>query len=384
MKFEKLILPFRVKRPLLALGADLKNRICFAYGREAFISKPLGDLGQIENYRIFVKTIKKISLKYRKKFKIIAYDAHPGYHCSNYVSELSYPGCILVAVQHHHAHICSAMAENHLTNSKVIGIAFDGTGFGPDSTLWGAEILVCDYLDFSRVGHLKYIRLAGAEKAIKEIWRLGAAWLFLIYKDSFLKLNIDFVKTMDKYRWSLIKKILLHEFNSPLSSSSGRLFDAVSAIVLGISRVDYEGQAAIELEKKAERFISRRGLRDDLRPYRYRIIKKNARYVIDPCLMFKDIVKSLIQGENRGAISFRFHLTLAQMVSDLCLKIRKDTAIETIVFSGGVFQNKILLNLVLDLLYRHKFKVFYHQGLSPSDLSISLGQVAVANFKSCA
>ena len=384
MRFKKIELPFKVKYPILSLGSDLKNTVCFAYGKHAFLSKPLGDLSEITNHKLFVNTIVGIPRQFKKRYRVIAYDLHPAYHSSRYISQLAHQDRLLIPVQHHHAHICSCMVENRLKNTEIIGVAFDGTGFGQDSRLWGAEILVCNYMNFKRAAHLKYIQLPGGEMAIREPWRICASWLFLIYKENFLKIKIDFVKKIERRKWLLLRKILEHNFNSPLSSSIGRLFDAVSAMVLGMDKVNYEGQAAIELEREAKKFINQQNLQKKLKGYSYKIIKKKDGYVIDPSLIFKEIVSALTRRQPKGAISFRFHLTLARIVADICLRIRKDTKINKVALSGGVFQNKILLNLILDLLYRRNFEVFYHQDLTCTDANISLGQMAVANFKLCA
>ncbi len=377
MKFKKIILPFDVHQPILSLGTDFKNRLCFAYGRFAFLSEELGNLSQIENFNVFEKIVASMLKRFKVRPRILAYDLHPDYQATRYIKEISNFHCQLRAVQHHHAHLCSCMVENKFKNQNVIGVAFDGTGFGEDQRFWGGEFFIANYKSFRRAAHLRYLPLPGAERAILEPWRLAAAWLYIIYRDKFARVKIDFIEGIDKYKWAILKKMLDSNFNSPLSSSMGRLFDAASCLIRRDFKIKNQAQAAIELENLAAGFKSHHsGL-----PYHFEIKKQNDKYIIDPKLIFKEIVSGLKNKKPKEEIAFRFHLTVAQIIVRVCLRLRKDTNIKKVILSGGVFQNKILLNLVLDLLYRHKFKVYFHKALSSSDSSIALGQMAVANFK---
>jgi len=267
------------------------------------------------------------------------------------------------------------MAENGLKNDLVIGVAFDGTGLGLDNTLWGAEFLVCNYKNFQRKVHLKEIPLLGGEKAILEPWRLAAAWLYSAYKDRFLNLDIGFIKKFDKNKWQVLKKMYLSGFNAPLASSMGRLFDAVATITLEKYKANFEAELAIELEKSATNYFLPAG-----RSYKFKMIKDKDVYTIDPSLMFKEIVADLKAKEPKQKIAFRFHLAVAEMIKNACLNLRRETKINKIVLSGGVFQNKLLLSCSLYLLTQENFNLFTHNNLSCNDSSISLGQVAIANF----
>jgi len=220
MELKKIRLPFKITKPTLALGSQTKNTICFAKDNLAILSPIHPDLGNYRDFLNFTKTAREFL---KKSPKIIAYDLHPEYQSTKYALQLQATGYRLQAIQHHHAHIASCMVEFGLKNQKIIGVAFDGTGFGSDNTLWGAEFLICDYKNFKRRAHLREIPLLGGERAILEPWRLAAAWLNLIYKDKFLDLDINFVKGIDKNKWQVLKNMNLTGFNSTLASSMGRL-----------------------------------------------------------------------------------------------------------------------------------------------------------------
>ena len=357
------------------MGADVKNTICFARNKEAFVSEVIGDLREVRNFIKFQNATESAPDYFGVHPRIIACDLHPEYSSVKYASFL--PNIYrVIPVQHHHAHIASCMAENELVNRKVIGVALDGTGLGEDNTLWGAEFLICDYSDSKRAAHLKSIPLLGGEKAILEPWRLLCAWLYSIYGDNFLKLKIGAVKSLNKKRWAVLKKMLLSDLNAPLSSSMGRLFDAVGALVLGKHKVGFEAEAAIALEKSIVHGAQAMAL-----PYGFKIVKEKDVYIIDPALMFKEIIRDLAKKKTKENIPGRFHLTVAYMIQKMCLRLGKETGINIVVLSGGVFQNKILNGLILDLLSKAKFRIFAHKILPCSDASISLGQAVAANYK---
>jgi hydrogenase maturation protein HypF len=372
MKLKKIKLPFRLKLPILALGSQTKNTICFAKDSFAYLSPIHADLNTPEDFLSFKKDTNHFI---RKNPRLIAYDLHPEYQSSKYAQQLSGgQEFTSVQVQHHHAHIASCMAENGLKNQKVIGVAFDGTGLGSDNTLWGAEFLLCNYKVFKRRAHLKEIPLLGGERAILEPWRLTVAWLYAIYKDRFLNLEINFSKGIDRKKWRILKKMYLSGFNAPLASSMGRLFDAVASLLLTKYKTDFEAGLARELETIAMRYTL------CAMPYQFKVIKNNEQYIIDPSPMFKQIVLDLKAEESREKIAYRFHLAIAQMLKDTCLLLRKESKMHKVVLSGGVFQNKLLLRLSLDLLRKERFDVFIHKELSCNDSGISLGQAAVADF----
>jgi len=374
MIFTKVKLNQKIKKPVLALGSHTKNSICFARGKLAYISRVHPDLSSPKDFFGFEKDVKYFL---KEKPKIIAFDLHPEYASSKYASTLHTTYYILpTGIQHHHAHIASCMAENGLNNEKVIGIAFDGTGLGADDRLWGAEFLVCDYKNFKRRAHLKEVPLLGGERSILEPWRLAAIWLYLAYKDRFLNLKMDFVKGIDKKKWQVLKNMYLSGFNSPSSSSMGRLFDAAASLVLAKHKAHFEAELAIELEKIAARY------KGQAKAYQFKVTKCRDKYILDPQPMFRQVVLDLKAKTPKEKIAYRFHLTAAEMIKKACLILRREDKINKVVLSGGVFQNKLLSSLAQDLLSREGFKVFMHKKLSCNDAGISLGQVLIASQRS--
>jgi len=371
--YRKIPLPIKVKKPVLAVGSQAKNTLCFAKGNFAYLSPVHPDLSNPQDFLNFKKELKHFL---KKNPKIIAYDLHPEYQSTKHARQLSAISYQLSAIQHHHAHIVSCMVENGLKNQKVIGVAFDGTGLGSDNRIWGAEFLVCDYKSFSRSAHLREIPLLGQDMAILEPWRLTVIWLYLVYKEKFLNLGINFIKGINKKQWRVLKSMYLSGFNSPLASSMGRLFDAAASLVLVKYKVKFEAELAIELEKIAT------GCRLQAAGYGFQIIKVKDKYILDPSLIFKEITQDLKAKEAKEKIAYRFHLTVAQMIAKICLILRKENKINAVVLSGGVFQNNLLLRLSLDLLYKQGFKVFTHKELSCSDSSISLGQAIISGVRS--
>ena len=249
--YRKIQLPFEIKKPILAMGSQTKNTLCFAKENFAYLGPVHQDLTNPGDFQSFQENVKYFL---KKTPKIIAYDLHPEYQSTKYALNLYAIRYTLYAIQHHHAHVASCMAENGLKNQKVIGVAFDGTGLGTDNTLWGAEFLICDYKNFKRKAHLRQIPLLGGERAISEPWRLAAMWLYLAYKEKFLNLKIEFLKGINKNKWKILKDMYLKGINSPLASSMGRLFDAAASIVLEKYEARFEAEPAIELEKLAIRY----------------------------------------------------------------------------------------------------------------------------------
>lgn len=364
-------LPFKVKAPILALGSQTKNTVCFAKGDSADIGPVHADLAAPAGLLAFEREAGRCL---KKRPKIIAYDLHPEYASTKFAAALGEAGRRLFGVQHHHAHIASCMAENGLGNKKVIGVAFDGTGLGSDGTLWGAEFLVCDYKGFKRAGHLKEVPLLGGERAVLEPWRLAAAWLNDIYKDGFLKLDLEFVKGLDKGKWLALRSIYLKGFGFVAASSMGRLFDAAGAVILGKHRSGFEAELAMELEKAC---VERKG---GSGAYDFAIMERGGAYVIDPSGVFKGIVRDLKKGHAKGDVAYSFHLSAAEMAVRMCLLLRRRHRIGRVALSGGVFQNKILTALVCGGLQKEGFEVFTHRFLSCNDSGVSLGQAAAANF----
>ena len=313
---------------------------------------------------------------------MIAYDLHPEYLSTKYAQQLLEDDHKLrgVPIQHHHAHIASCMVDNKI-EEEVIGIAFDGLGYGTDGNLWGGEFLVADLKNFQRIGHLKYIAMPGGTQAIKEPWRMAVSYLYQIYGEDFLGLELDLIKTFDKGRLHTIAKMLSQRINCPLTSSAGRLFDAISALLGICQSVNYEGQAAIELEMAIK---SVQGVRSEEESYNYEIEKRGQIYIIDPIPIIKGVLKDLQREIPVFVISARFHNSIAGIIVNMCKKICKETGLKRAVLSGGVFQNMFLLRKTVTELYSEGFKVYTHHRVPTNDGGISLGQAAIAMEKLCA
>ena len=362
-----LLMPFKFKGRILSCGAELKNTFSLTRGNFVFMSHHIGDLENLETFTSFEEGIKHFKRIFNIEPTVVAYDLHPEYLSTKYA--LSQEGLQKIGVQHHHAHIVSCMGDNEI-DGEVIGVAFDGTGYGTDGKIWGGEILVCDYKGFRRASHLEYTPLPGGEKAIKEPWRMAATMLNKVYGDGMFDLNLDFIRDLDRAKWATIKKMIEKRLNSPLTSSAGRLFDAVSAL-LGIRKeVYYEGQAAIELEMAAEQD-------ENSYPFLQRKTGDTSEILLEP--MIRGIVSDLMSGAGVGVISARFHNTMSEIILSVCLGVRMTSGLERVVLSGGVFQNTLLLERTFDLLQENGFKVYIHHRVPPNDGGIALGQSIIAN-----
>jgi len=363
-----LLLPFQFEEQILACGAELKNTFCLTRGNYAFMSHHIGDLENLETLTSFEQGIEHFKRIFYIDPAYVAYDLHPDYLSTKYA--LSVNGVPKIGIQHHHAHIASCMCDNGI-DGEVIGISFDGTGYGTDEKIWGGEFLVCDYGGFERVAHLEYVPLPGGEKAIKEPWRMAASFLDRIYGESMFELGIDFVKSLDRKKWTIIKKMIDKGLNSPLTSSSGRLFDAVSALVGVRQEVYYEGQAAIELEMAADK--------DEEGFYSYDLeeLGNGSQVMLEPII--RGVVTDIADGVSVPTIAGKFHNTMAKIILNICLRVRKASVIEKVALSGGVFQNTLLLNKTSALLDGSGFKVYTQHRVPPNDGGIALGQAVIAN-----
>ncbi|MFA5779452.1 MAG: carbamoyltransferase HypF [Elusimicrobiota bacterium] len=351
---------------ILATGAELKNTFCLTRGNEAYPSQYIGDLKDARSYEFYKEAIEKMKNLLKVEPKIIAYDLHPDYFSTHYAKLLATryrasAGVLAIPVQHHHAHIASVCAE-HKINSKVIGLAFDGTGYGTDGNIWGGEFLIVDGKTggtFERKFHLKYVELPGGDRATNEIWRMGFSYLYSVSGDKA-------IKYYPNKKISIIKKMIDKNLNCPLTSSIGRLFDAVASIINLRQEITYEAQAAIELEQIADLQIT------DL--YDYEIADDE----IDVRKMILGIVNDLKNKTLKSKISAKFHNTLAKIILDICKKLKKETKINKVALSGGVFQNSVLLEKAVKLLKNAGFEVFTNSQVPSNDGGISLGQSWIA------
>ncbi|MBU2600358.1 carbamoyltransferase HypF [bacterium] len=354
---------------ILALGAELKNTFCLTRDNYAFISQHIGDLKNYETLNYYKESIEHFKRLFRIEPEIIAHDLHPDYLSTKFAIELSTlnPQLSTLGIQHHHAHIVACMAENGI-DEKVIGLAMDGVGYGTDGNVWGCEFLLTDYFGFERAGHLKYIPMPGGDKATEEPWRMAVSYLYSVYGKT---LPSRFLKRWGEEKVSFMIKMLKQGINSPLTSSAGRLFDAVAGI-LGIrNKVNYEAQAAIELEMVAdEHEISR---------YEFDVCDKESTLVIDPTKAILGIVRDMDLGLNSSIISARFHNTVIEFALETCRRVRSKTGINKVALSGGVFQNRYLLERIKPRLEKEEFVVILHSKVPSNDGGISLGQAVIAD-----
>jgi hydrogenase maturation protein HypF len=355
-------------QPILAVGGELKNTICIVRESEAFLSQHIGDLENLESYNFFRETVQHLQQILETHPKVIAHDLHPDYFSTNWV--LSQQGAQLVGVQHHHAHIASCMAENHL-DGRVIGIALDGTGYGTDAAVWGGEVLLADYTEFERAAHFEYVPLPGGAAAIHEPWRVALSYLLKHYVKDLNSLDLPFLRRIDERRRTVIQHMIDRQIHSPRSSSCGRLFDAIAALVGLRSTVSYEAQAAIELEMAAH------GSTDN-GSYPFDLIPDGSHWQIGTFSLFQAILSDLRRQEPVADISRRFHAGLAALFVDLAEKIREQSKLSRVCLSGGCFNNLLLFQLMLDGLRAKSFEVYFHSEVPAGDGGLSLGQALVA------
>ena len=352
---------------ILACGAELKNTICVTKQDKAFLSQHIGDLENLATYEFLKLTADHLKRILDIEPDIVAFDMHPDYLSTRFAQEQQCD--VKIQVQHHHAHIVSCMAE-HKLDGPVIGLSFDGTGYGADGAIWGGEILIAEEHDFERAGHLAYVAMPGGAAAIKAPWRMAVSYLQDACGQGFHDLGLPVFEEIEKDQLTIISEMIAKGVNAPLTSSLGRLFDGVAAICGIRNQVNFEGQAAMELEMLAV------DTEDSV--YEYEWLSDDA-YKILPAPIIRGIVNDLREGKPVADISAKFHRTLICLFVDLCTVIRKDRDLNRVVLSGGVFQNSILLTGLVKGLEARNFSVFSHQQVPTNDGGISLGQAVVAS-----
>jgi hydrogenase maturation protein HypF len=406
---------------ILAVGGELKNTICLTKGKHAFLSQHVGDLENLESYRFFQEAIEHLQKVLEIRPEVIAYDLHPDYFSTRWaLQKTSMP---LVRVQHHHAHIASCMAENHL-EGKVIGFALDGTGFGIDGNIWGGEVLIAGYGGFERSAHFEYIPMPGGAAAIHEPWRMAVSYLAHHFGSEFRKLNLPFLEGIPASKLDVLLQALERRINSPLTSSCGRLFDAVAAIAGIRNHVSYEAQAAIELEML---ITTGNPYSDDA--YKFGLLSDNrdsesqdsgpsgsvntgterrenaahgaSRGNSDECgqapagrrnaesrtsdsaiistrPMLDALIEDVARKRPRSEISLKFHNGLVNVFMDVAETLRDRTSLSRVCLSGGTFNNLYLTTRLVSHLCSAGFEVFTQNEVPAGDGGLSLGQAMVA------
>jgi len=351
---------------VLAAGAELKNTFCLTRGQHAFISHHIGDLENLETLGAFEDGVEHYQRLFRMQPEWVAYDLHPDYLATRFALRYAeQAGLPASAVQHHHAHIASCMAEHGLEpGERVIGLSFDGTGFGEDGAIWGGEVLYCGYPSFERLSHLAYVPLPGGDQAVRQPWRTALAWLWqvgLAWED-----DLPPVGAASEAERGVIERMLESGLNSPPTSSLGRLFDAVAALCGVRMQVNYEAQAAIELESRLDP--------DERGAYPFEVTA--GEFSAAPAI--EALVADLRAACPVGQLSARFHNGLAQLALELAQQARRSTGCAAVALSGGVWQNMALLRSTLRLLRKDGFEVLVHRRVPANDGGLSLGQAAVA------
>ncbi len=364
---ELLALPVSARRPLLACGAEQKNTFCLARGSRAWVGHHVGDLEHFATHNAFREGISHFETLFAVAPEVVAHDLHPGYLSSTYALERA--GVEHTGVQHHHAHLAACLAEHGL-EGPAVGAIFDGTGYGTDGTVWGGELLVGGLTTFRRAGWLRPVTLPGGAAAVREPWRMACAWL----TESFgapQPLPPQLAGSVEPRAWDAMAKIAAASELSPATTSMGRLFDAVAALCGVRAAVSYEGQAAIELEALASSATH-------VATYEIEVINDGSALSLDPRCAVRAIAREIASGTPPAAVAAGFHAAVARATAEMCLRSASAEGLDTAVLSGGVFQNRLLLEQVGLELTRGGVKVLTPIRLPPGDGGISFGQAAVA------
>ncbi len=359
----------------LACGGELKNTFGVAKDRHVFLSHHVGDLENYETLRSFREGVEHYCRLFDVRPELVACDLHPEYLSTKYARELEESGLPAVGVQHHHAHVASCLADNERPgDERAIGVALDGTGYGTDGAVWGGEFLEGSIAEgFVRRAQLEYAPMPGGAAAIRQPWRMALAQLVTIYgEEEASKLPLAMVREAGEQNVRLVARLVERGLNTPPTSSAGRLFDAVAALVgvPGSRRTTYEGQAAIELELAANGPASR--------GYPFRLRPEGEGWVVETSGIIGGVVEDLLAEREVGKIASRFHRSVAEVVVAGCEEVRAAGGVNAVALSGGTFQNLLLLGQVVELLTGKGFTVYRHRRVPTSDGGLSLGQAVLA------
>ncbi|MDU9050371.1 MAG: carbamoyltransferase HypF [Candidatus Electrothrix sp. Rat3] len=369
-------LPFPVE-PMLAVGGQLKNTFCLAEGAQAFLSQHIGDMDEAATCAAFEASMQQASQLFRIQPKYIAHDLHPQYFTTRYAQQKAQQsGLPCIAVQHHHAHIAACMADNGLEDRQLIGLAFDGTGYGSDGTVWGGEVLIASYTDFERFAHFQYLPLPGGEAAIRQPWRIAVGAAHALGIENAELDELPFLDHIEPQALTIIRQQVDKQINCPLTSSLGRLFDAAASLIGIRNRISYEGQAAIELEVLSRHYLN------STTPYPTNSFPVDSPDNAVPLQkLFRAMIEDVQRQKPAGLIGAKFHHSIAQLSIDLCLQACAATGLHEAALSGGVWQNQLLFDLVRQGLEEQGLTVYCHQQIPCNDGGLALGQLAVAHHQ---
>ncbi len=354
----------KIVEGIFAAGAEQKNSLCIGKGSQSFMSQYIGDIKNVATFDFYRETYRLFSSLFRFTPSSVVCDMHPDYLSGKFAEELAEAGGLpLMKVQHHHAHAVSVMAE-HCLAGKVIAVIMDGTGYGTDGNIWGSEFMTATARDFERYTHFDYFMMPGGDAAIDEPWRMALSCLYSYFGSGFDFSSVKLFRTIDEKKLAVVREMLVHGINSPLTCGAGRIFDAVSALLTLCTRASFDSEAPMRLESAVS------VITDDFYPF-----------TIGDTVCLSDTFQEIIRDSDRSDISqiaARFHNTIAQIIATICIKIRKETGLNDVVMSGGVFQNRYLLEKSLYLLSMNKFKVYTNHLVPANDGGISLGQLLTA------
>ena len=354
----------RVAEGIFAAGAEQKNSLCIGKGYQAFMSQFLGDIKNVATYDFYRETFRLYSSLFRFTPSSVVCDMHPDYLSTRFAEEMAEGSRLpLIRVQHHHAHAVSVMAEHGLTG-KVIAVIMDGTGYGIDGNTWGSEFMTATARDFERYTHFDYFMMPGGDAAVDEPWRMALSCLFSYFGSGYDFSSEKLFRTIDEKKLAVVREMLVHGINSPLTCGAGRIFDAVSALLMLCTRASFDSEAPMRLESAISS-----------------ITEESYPFIIGDTVCLRDTFQEIINDTHRSdipQIAVKFHNTMAQIIVAVCNKIRKETGLKEVVLSGGVFQNRYLLEKSLYLLSMNKFTVYTNHLVPANDGGISLGQLLAA------
>jgi hydrogenase maturation protein HypF len=351
---------------IFAAGAELVNCFCLGKGQKAIMSQHIGDLKNLETLDFYTESLHRFSDMFRIKPQLVVSDLHPDYLSTRFAEEYAVQNGNLphIRVQHHHAHIAACMAEHGL-DEKVIGFSLDGTGYGSDGNIWGFEVLESDLLDFERKLHLEYVPQPGGDMANFEPWRMALAYLHQYIDKDLENIALPFIQNMDQNKIMVIKAAIENNLNSPLTSSAGRLFDAIAALTGICNQSAFHAEAPMRLENMMD--VNEKGCYDF-----------NLNQVIDPQPMILGIVHDLKNQVPVQKISARFHRSIVEIIIQIAGKLKTESGINKVVLSGGTFQNRYILAACEKRLQEINFKVYTHRKFPCNDGGIALGQLIIA------
>ncbi len=357
--------------PLLAVGGHLKSVFTLAKGRHGYQSQHLGDLETVASLDFFQEALEHFEGIFEVRPEVVVHDLHPGYASTAWAMQQAQPK---IAVQHHHAHIAGCMAEHGL-RGPVIGLALDGTGYGTDGCVWGGEVLIATLTEFERFAHLKYVAMPGSEAAVRQPWRMAFGHLYAALGERVFEAEVLERLKVSEGDARVLARMIERGVNSPRTSSCGRMFDAAAALILGRDRVDYEAQAAIELEGVASMNAAENG-----QGYVFTMEEEKdaGPVIVDPKPMWEKLLADVRNGVGRATMSARFHVGVADAYVRAAMMAREQSDIRAVCLSGGVFHNRLLTEILCRRLREEEMETYLPVRVSPGDGGLSYGQAVVA------